>query len=177
MELHELIRQHGRSVAFVFRKMGITAPVTPANVVNIAALYGEVFIDALERQISLEEKGYSHLEGDDYNWIDYSSAGDDPDYNNPTGDMANTKVLAPVVVTTKAKKATSGLKNILSTIAETLGAYAGARRNATIHKDDGTNIFGEKPPVQQQKTNSFLMIALVLIAVLTIVLIASKHKK
>ncbi|GEM_PF-5952044 len=184
MELNELIRQHGQSVAFVFKKMGIASPVTTKDVTLIALLYGDVFINALQHQISIDENGYSGF-GDgpspdgsagagggsssDYNWIDYSSAADEQQYAPA--------VTKPVTVTPTAKKATSGLLNILSTVAQGLGAYAGSR-SAAIQKNQAS-IYGDAALLAPQpaKPNSFLIMALVLIAVLVVVLMASKHKK
>jgi hypothetical protein len=154
MELNELIRQHGKSVAFVFKRMDIDAPVTPKDVALVAAMYGEAFVDALEEQITLDE-GYSGWPG--------VGVGE-PEY----------KQLPEIVISPKAKKATNGLRNILTTIADTLGTFAASKRNATIHKDDG---FVDDVQVQKKKTNYFLIAALVLIAVLAVVLAVSKKHK
>ena len=64
MDIKEIIRQHPKSVAVVFKKRGINAPVTTNNIMLQTILGGEAFIQDVEQQLEADFLGYESLDGD-----------------------------------------------------------------------------------------------------------------
>lgn len=158
MNLTDIIRQHGKSVALVFSKMGIEGPVTVETLMYATLIGQHEFIDALEAQIAQDAGEVSYI-GDTLTREDFKGI-------PGVDDSFDEKKLPAVVVTSKKVKTT--LWDVLNTVFATVGGLAG-NRNATIHK-------APTPPAdEKKKTNYFLIAALVLIAVLFgIVLFKSK---
>lgn len=181
MDIRELIGQHGKSVALVFKNLGIKGPVNSKEVLLATLLHQGVFIDALEKQIEADSK-YTSLEGSGtFNsaaLLAKIGAGPAPApvYYPPVGNsFGQTQTMQPVTVTSsKAKAAKKSLWEILGTVAEAAGKFISAK-NGT-----GQTVYvPQAPPAaddtkKTDKNKMFLIGGIGLVVVLLVIFLTQK---
>ena len=109
MTIQNIIRQHSKDVAVVFKQLGITAPVTPKEVIFATILYPDKFINSLAKQID-NSSAIASFEGEE----------------NPH-ELANVTVTA----TRPSTAAKNTLTDILNSVMGGVGAYLGAKNAGT----------------------------------------------
>jgi len=162
VDLKKIVGQHKSSVALVFKRMGLTSPVTTKDVLLATVLYGDRFVNDLEAQI-LADSGYTGFLG--------------PLNDEPTGTMAQVKTLPTVTVKAqqKAAKVTNTLKDILSVVATGIGAYSAAKKTGSTPTP--SNNYTPRNDEPKKKSNTaFLIASLVLIVVLALLVFNNQNK-
>lgn len=183
MDIKELIGQHGKSVALVFKKMGIKAAVTPANVMLMTGLYKDRFIDAVVEQVDQDEHLYSGWGEDGFT----PGLADAIKIRQQqvTGGFNAPKTLPNVTVTAKKKKSgavKNTLMDLVSVFATGYGAYKNARATANTSNTGSDPIItgdGSYPPPAEpkKKPNVWLIGGIVVIVALILVIVFSSKKK
>jgi hypothetical protein len=181
-DIKDIIRQHHKSVAVVFKKLGIKSPVSVDSLVLHTALKQDDFIDALADQIYADELKNS------YTGFDFPLIGNDPDFfkklNLPKKpDVGDMQTVPGVTVT--AKKKSEKVKNTLQDILSGLGTFFGAKAAAKNKNAATPPYYGGSsssssptdPPAQKKKNQTILFIAIGLVVILIIAVVVSKKGK
>jgi hypothetical protein len=160
VDISQIIAQHGKSVALVFRNMGIRAEVTNKDLMLALVMYKEPLMDAIAAQVAIDTN-YTNLEGDE-----------------PIGQMAQVKTLANVTVTAKKKstKVKDTLMGIFTTLVTGAGAYVGAKNKAQATSYNN-NIAAPVADTEKEKKHKYFLIGgIAVIVLLVIVLLTQKNK-
>lgn len=180
MDLQNIIRQHGNSVAVVFKNNGIKSPVNTESLMLHTLLKGDEFIEQVGDQVE-RDASYTGFGG--------AGLGNDPGgvfISLPAGNgIDSVKTLEPVTVTASKKKKAIDVKNVLSDFAGILGTYLGAKQAAktgsapstatpTYVMQSGSNAADAGAPAKI-KPNYILIAAVVLIVALIIAVAAKKN--
>lgn len=169
MDINEIIRQHGNSVAVVFKKRGISAPVTAGNLMLQTILNKEDFIDQLAGQVEADH-AYTGADGDFLSGLAKS-------LSLAKGKVFNEEQNLPGVTVT-AKSKSSKLKNTLSDLLSVVGGGFGAYIAGRKNQSTSTNPFvlgeGYTPTPEKKKPNYLLIGGIVLFVVLVAAVILKK---
>ena len=178
MDLKQLTRQHNKSVAVVFKKMGFNSPVTPAHVTLAAALYKDDFANAVAEQV-LNDESLSSWDGQLFipgggNLGDIIKAKKEGKPFNAVKTLPN--------VTVTARKKSDKVRNTLLDIVSVIGAGYGAYKTA---KATPGNVYtptstGSGEAVYQEpekKKPNYVLIAGIIIIITLIVLVLAKKNK
>ena len=172
MDINEIIRQHGNSVAVVFKKRGISAPVTAGNLMLQTILNKEDFINQLASQVEADH-AYTGADGDFLSGLAKSLSL----ARNTDEKVFNEQQNLPGVTVT-AKSKSSKLKNTLSDLLSVVGGGFGAYISGRNNQSTSTNPFvlgeGYTPPPEKKKPNYLLIGGIVLFVVLVAAVILKK---
>jgi hypothetical protein len=160
VDINQLIAQHGKSVALVFKNMGIGAEVANKDLMLALVMYKEPLMDAIAAQVAIDTN-YTNLGGDE-----------------PIGQMAQVKTLGNVTVAAKKKstKVKDTLMGIFTTLVTGAGAYVGAKNKAQATTYSNTIAPAVVTPEKEKKQKYFLIGGIAVIVVLVIVLLTQKNK-
>lgn len=170
MDVKQIAGQHSKSVALVFNRLGIKAPVTPKEIVYATLVYQDEFINELERQIAYDLGEYTGFE-------DSSEPAPHADVVYPPqgSGFGQTQTMAPVIVTGKAKAAKKTLWDILGSVADAAGRFVAAKNNR------GETVFVQNPAANNTGNNNdnnkwLLYAGIALVVILVIAVIAKSNK-
>jgi hypothetical protein len=187
MDIKELVGQHKKSVALVFKRLGINAPVTQKEVVYATLVYQGDFIDAVENQIAADLGEYANYTGDNlpqFTFTPKSSVGammtqigvQQPINTFPANgtQFGQTQTLPTVAVKSKAAK--KSLWDILDTVAGAAGKFIAAK-NAGKSQPSNVEPASPEDAAKKNKTTYMIIGVAVLLLVLLLIFFLTKGKK
>lgn len=170
MDVKQIAGQHGKSVALVFKRLGISAPVTPKEIVYATLVYQGDFINPLVEQIAKDNR--------ESTGFDDSEPAPHTEIVNPTGaqfpeqgkGFGQTQTMQGVSVASKSKAAKKSLWDILGTVAEAAGKFVAAKNSQgqTVYVQQPSAPDTGKKPGNKMLIYGGIALAVVLVAILLI---------
>ena len=189
MDIQNIIRQHGKSVAVVFKKNGINKPATADNLILHTILKGPDFIEQIADQVG-QDSLYTGLEGDPLFNIDINKTVADAKARIG-GNQFNATQTLPAAVVQKKKTILDALHGVLSAVAEPLGQWAGAKKAAQagpLVYNTATGSYAALPggysplapvvpPVDPKKKDTTIILIIAAVVVLGLIAAIAANKK
>jgi hypothetical protein len=169
MDIKELIGQHNKSVALVFKQLGINAPVTEREIIFATLVYQDIFINAIAEQLNAE----SYFDGNDLLRKIGAAPGGTAYPPNGTA-FGQTQSLTPIVVSNKKNKWLQTAKEILSTVADSASKIISAKNSK------GETVYVTQPSntgKNADNNNKWLMYGGIALLVLLIIAVIVKNNK
>ncbi len=177
MDIKEIIRQHPKSVAVVFKRRGINAPVTAANVMLQTVLGKDEFIDDLCNQIE-DDGEYTNDNGSTLDPVSIYM-------NSPVAKSKIAELKASQNTKSKSEKVKNTLRDFLGIVGGTFGAYKAWR--GTVHPTStatpGINGAASDAPsgpspeqIAKKKSKMLLIGGIALIVILVIAVLTTSKK-
>jgi hypothetical protein len=173
MDVKQIAGQHSKSVALVFNRLGIKAPVTAKEIVYATLVYQGEFIDELERQLAYDLGEYTGF--DDSEPAPHIELNTGAVYPPQGSGFGQTQTMAPVIVRNKAKAAKKTLWDVLGSVADAAGKFMAAKNNR------GETVYVQNPAANNTGNNNdnnkwLLYAGIALVVILVIAVIAKSNK-
>lgn len=172
MDLQNIIRQHGKSVAVVFKRMGINAPITAKDVMLVTLLHGDSFVNELEKQVE-NDSAYVGFDSFYIPGLEQAIAAGKANQFNQVQTLPDVRITAKA----KSSKVKNTLNDLIQLVAGGLGTYSAAKNaNNNTGASNNYQLRPDATPITKNKNKMLLIGGIVLIVILGIVVLTRKNK-